>query len=49
MRTSQLGAELNDEEVRKIISFLKSLTGEQPEVEYLILPPETEKTPKPEL
>ncbi len=47
MGTSQLGIQLNDEEVSKITAFLLTLTGEQPKVEYPILPPNTDKTPHP--
>lgn len=47
MGTSQLGQELDDEEVRAITAFLKTLTGEQPKIEYPILPPSSRKTPKP--
>ena len=48
MGTSQLGAELSDDEINKITAFLKTLTGEQPRVEYPILPVENQDTPKPE-
>lgn len=47
MGTSQLGTELNDNDVKAITAFLKSLTGEQPHVEYPILPVSTDRTPKP--
>jgi len=47
MGTSQLGEELNDEEVDKIVAFLGSLTGEMPEVVYPVLPAETATTPRP--
>jgi cytochrome c peroxidase len=47
MGQSQLGAELNDEEVKLITAFLGSLTGEMPTVEYPVLPPETATTPRP--
>ena len=47
MGQSQLGAELNDEEVKLITAFLGSLTGEMPVVEYPVLPPETAATPRP--
>lgn len=47
MGSSQLGHELNDQEVEAITAFLHTLTGEQPRVEYPILPPSTEDTPKP--
>ncbi len=48
MGTSQLGHELNDGEVKSITAFLHTLTGEQPTVEYPILPRSTAATPKPE-
>jgi cytochrome c peroxidase len=41
MGTAQLGAELSEEEAGKIAAFLASLTGEQPQVIYPILPPST--------
>jgi cytochrome c peroxidase len=47
MSASQLGIELTDEEVDKITAFLGSLTGEQPEVTYPILPPSVATTPHP--
>lgn len=47
MATSQLGADLNDEEIEAITAFLQSLTGEVPEIVYPILPPETATTPHP--
>lgn len=49
MGTAQLGTELTDEEVKLVTAFLKTLTGEQPRVEYPILPVETDSTPKPTL
>ena len=48
MGTSQLGQRLTDEEVSAITAFLKSLTGEQPQVTYPILPPSVAATPRPE-
>ncbi|WP_281494739.1 cytochrome-c peroxidase [Marinobacter sp. S6332] len=48
MGTAQLGAELNDGEVKSITAFLKTLTGKIPEVRYPELPPSTDDTPKPE-
>ena len=48
MGVSQLGSELNEGEVDAITSFLRTLTGTQPKVEYPILPPHTEQTPLPE-
>jgi len=49
MGSSQLGIELKDDEIIAITAFLKSLTGQQPRVEYPILPASTEKTPRPVL
>jgi len=48
MGVSQLGSELNEGEVDAITSFLRTLTGEQPKIEYPILPPHTSQTPLPE-
>jgi cytochrome c peroxidase len=48
MAVSQLGVELGAEDVRKITVFLETLTGEQPEVVYPILPPSTAETPRPQ-
>ncbi|MFC3608746.1 cytochrome-c peroxidase [Stutzerimonas tarimensis] len=48
MGDSQLGRELNATEVSSITAFLHSLTGDQPQVAYPILPPSTATTPKPE-
>lgn len=47
MGTSQLGTELNEEEIDSIVAFLGSLTGEMPEVTYPVLPAETRDTPRP--
>lgn len=47
MGSAQLGAKLSQDEVKKITAFLKSLTGRQPEVTLPILPPSTDRTPKP--
>jgi len=49
MGLSQLGADLSEEDASLIASFLTSLTGEQPVVEYPLLPVETDETPRPEL
>jgi cytochrome c peroxidase len=49
MGTAQLGATLTDEEVASIAGFLETLTGEQPQVDYPILPVETSETPRPRL
>ena len=48
MGTSQLGREISDDEASKIAAFLRTLTGEQPRIEYPILPPSTAGTPPPE-
>ena len=47
MSISQLGEELPEDEVSKIVAFLGSLTGEMPEVVYPVLPAETATTPRP--
>ncbi len=47
MGTSQLGAELTEEDAAAITAFLETLTGEQPQVTYPILPPSTADTPPP--
>jgi cytochrome c peroxidase len=39
MAEAQLGQKLSDEEAGKVVSFLKSLTGKQPQVVLPILPP----------
>ena len=48
MGSSQLGQKLTDDEISKITAYLKSLTGEQPQVTYPILPPSTAETPTPQ-
>ena len=47
MGTSQLGAKLTEDEVVAITAFLYTLTGEQPSIEYPLLPTETPDTPRP--
>lgn len=47
MGTSQLGEELSEDEVTAITAFLKTPTGQQPLVDYPILPVETAATPRP--
>ena len=47
MGSSQLGIALTDDQVNAIVAFLKTTTGTQPKVEYPILPPITDKTPRP--
>jgi len=48
MGSSQLGETLSGEEIEVITAFLGTLTGEQPRIEYPLLPPRTAATPKPE-
>ncbi|WP_305080629.1 cytochrome-c peroxidase [Pusillimonas sp. MFBS29] len=48
MGSSQLGHELNDDEVKAITQFLHTLTGDQPQVVYPTLPRSTAATPKPQ-
>jgi cytochrome c peroxidase len=43
----QLDAQMTPEETAKIVAFLKTLTGDQPQVTHPILPPSNEDTPKP--
>lgn len=47
MGTSQLGAQLTDDEIDKITQFLGSLSGEQPKVTLPILPPSITETSRP--
>lgn len=49
MGEAQLGEQLAPAEVTAITAFLQTLTGEQPRVEYPILPPSTASTPRPEM
>lgn len=44
----QLAREFTDEENGQIVAFLKTLTGDQPRFEMPILPPSTDKTPRPQ-
>jgi cytochrome c peroxidase len=43
----QLGREFTKAENAKIVAFLKTLTGQQPQLILPILPPSTDKTPRP--
>ena len=43
----QLGREFTQDENAKIVAFLKTLTGQQPQIALPIMPPSTDKTPKP--
>ena len=49
MGSAQLGQELSDDEARTIVAFMKTLTGEQPVVEYPTLPTHTAETPLPDV
>jgi cytochrome c peroxidase len=49
MNDSQIGADLKEGDIGKIVAFLKTTTGKQPEVLYPILPPPTPATLKPSL
>ncbi len=43
----QVGRAYSPEEIAKIVAFLKTLTGKQPDFKLPILPPSTNDTPKP--
>ncbi len=43
----QLGRKFEEDEIDQIVAFLKTLTGEQPSFMLPILPPSTDKTPRP--
>ena len=47
MGSAQLGIKLSGEETVKIVAFLGTLTGRQPRVEYPLLPPGSDATPRP--
>ncbi|MFB9264628.1 cytochrome-c peroxidase [Bradyrhizobium erythrophlei] len=49
MSETQLGVKLSDKEENDIVSFLNSLTGQRPKIEYPILPTRTDATPRPAL
>jgi cytochrome c peroxidase len=48
MADIQLGIPVSDEEADKIVAFLKTLTGRQPEVLIPALPPSAPNTPRPD-
>jgi len=48
MGTSQLGARLTGDEIDKVTAFLDSLTGDQPQVIFPVLPPSVGTTPQPQ-
>jgi cytochrome c peroxidase len=43
----QLGKKFTAQENASIVAFLKTLTGDQPDFKLPILPPSTDKTPRP--
>ena len=43
----QLGKKFTADENAKIVAFLKTLTGDQPNFTLPILPPDSDKTPRP--
>ena len=43
----QLGKKFSDEENARIVAFLKTLTGDQPQLMLPILPPSSDRTPRP--
>ncbi|PAF48118.1 cytochrome C biogenesis protein CcsA [Helicobacter sp. 12S02634-8] len=47
MGAIQLGINISNEEAKKIETFFQSLTGTKPTIIYPVLPPVTDKTPKP--
>jgi len=44
----QLGKKFTDDETTKIVAFLKTLTGDQPSFKMPILPPSSDRTPRPQ-
>ncbi|MGD9917479.1 MAG: cytochrome-c peroxidase, partial [Paenirhodobacter sp.] len=47
MASAQLGAQLDDTQVGQIVAFLGSLTGDQPQIVYPVLPASVATTPHP--
>ena len=47
MAEYQLGVTLTDDETKKIVAFLRTLTGDQPSIIFPILPPSTSTSPVP--
>jgi cytochrome c peroxidase len=43
----QLGRRYSDEENARIVAFLRTLTGDQPSITLPLLPPSSDKTPRP--
>ncbi|QDF68500.1 cytochrome-c peroxidase [Shewanella sp. SNU WT4] len=48
MADIQLGQKLNEQQTVQMVAFLKSLTGEQPQIVLPILPPSNANTPRPQ-
>ncbi|XWN33337.1 MAG: cytochrome-c peroxidase [Devosia sp.] len=48
MGRAQLGLQLSDDEASKIVAFLNTLTGDQPDILLPALPPSTQNTPRPQ-
>lgn len=48
MAADQLGQKLTPDETTAIVAFLGTLNGEQPKVEYPVLPARTKDTPRPQ-
>jgi cytochrome c peroxidase len=48
MGTTQLGKDISDADAEKIVTFLKALKGNKPEIVYPQLPESTLSTPKPD-
>jgi cytochrome c peroxidase len=48
MASAQIGIELSDPEIDQITAFLRSLTGEQPQIAIPQLPPSVATTPRPQ-
>jgi cytochrome c peroxidase len=49
MGSAQLGTKLTDAEEDAIVAFLHTLTGQQPKIQYPLLPERTDATPEPVL
>ena len=49
MGSTQLGISISNDDSKKIVTFLKTLTGEKPQISYPILPASTVNTPKPDM
>lgn len=47
MGLSQLGQELKEQGVGEITALLRTLTGDQPRVEYPVVPESADETPLP--